>query len=244
MAKDIRRVPLGELLERHPGWGSVLEEFGIDGRTGTAISLAAAAERVGVDVDVVVAAFSGPPRDRWECRSIDQAPPRALIRHIEQAHHELLRHEFPRITVLIEQARRNRPDDDRLAELAGTFADLRADMEPHLVSEETILFPLCRDLIDAFSWPSFHSGPVSNPIDTLRHDHDHAGSLLDELDGLMATAADGSGIAAGTSSGDPRDAELFDAIRSLAGDLRRHLTEEDSLLFPRVLELASELNEA
>lgn len=236
MPTDIRRERLGELFERHPGWVAVLEEFGIDGRHGTTITLAAAAERVGVDVEEVVAEISG-RRDRWSCRSIDRAPIRAMIDHVEQVHHAFLRREFPRITQLIRAAQDGRPGDQRLTQLDTAFASLRADMEPHLASEEAVLFPVCRDLANAFSWPSFHSGPVVLPIELLRHDHDRADSLLDELTRIIDDDR-----SAESPMERPDEAELVAAIRSLDVDLRRHLAEENDLLFPRVLSLSAELD--
>lgn len=229
MGTDIRRESVGELFERHPGWASVLEEFGIDGRQGTTITLTAAADRVGVDVDDVVIALSGPAHGRWNCESIGRAPLRVLLDHIEHVHHRFLREELPKMADQIAAARRSRPHDAGLAEVEEAYGRFRAELELHLDSEESQLFPLCRDLADAFSWPSFHVGAIENPIEGLRHDHDHTAVLLADL-AAAVNVVDGEEV-------------LFAAIRSLDLDLRQHLTEETDLLFPAVLKVAAELKE-
>jgi regulator of cell morphogenesis and NO signaling len=240
MASDIRLEVLDDLIERHPGWAPALEELGIDGRDGTGLTLAAAADRAGVDVDTVVAALPGPTRARRDCDSLDGVPVRVLVDHIEQVHHEFLRSQFQLVAQLIDEARHDDPTHAGLVRLADGLTELRGDLEPHILSEETTLFPLCRDIADAFSWPSFHTGPIVDPIQALRHDHADANRLLDDLLALVADEGQ-AGEAGQVGAG---HAELVAAINDLDSDLRRHLDEENELLFPRVLALAAELNEA
>ncbi len=238
MVLDIRSVTLATIVDQYPGWIPVLEEFGIDGRNGLAITLAAASDRVDADINAVVAALSGPPLNRWDCRTVGAAPIRSLIEHIETVHHSFLRNEFPRINQLIAAARLERPNDALLSAINEHFDELRGDMEPHILSEGRMLFPMCKSIVDAFSWPSFHSGPVAHPIDLLKHDHDHAGelltalvSLVDDFDQLRGALEDEDDIA-----------ELVAAVLGLNADLRQHLSEENDLLFPKTLRLAGELN--
>jgi iron-sulfur cluster repair di-iron protein len=62
-----------------------------------------------------------------------------------------------------------------------TFTALRDDLEPHLMKEEQVLFPMIRDLADATTAPTFHCGSVANPIRMMLLEHDRAGELLAEL---------------------------------------------------------------
>ena len=54
-------------------------------------------------------------------------------------------------------------------------------MEPHLLKEEIVLFPLVRELAGATAAPSFHCGSVGNPIRVMTAEHDSVGHLLHEL---------------------------------------------------------------
>jgi regulator of cell morphogenesis and NO signaling len=202
----------------------VLEEFGIDGRLGTGITLHAAADRVGADIEVVITSLSGPRRHPRPCASIGSAPLRLLVDHIEEVHHAFLRSELPTIAGAIDRALPQRPDDRRLVALAAAFAEFRSELEPHLEAEEATLFPLCRDLADAFSWPSFHTGPIVHPIEVLEHDHD-------QIDGLLSAVAQ---LAAGDDSTAP-------PIARLEGEFRQHLREENELLFPEAVRLYDEV---
>lgn len=49
-----------------------------------------------------------------------------------------------------------------LTEVRTLFGALRADLEPHLMKEERILFPMVRELVTATTAPSFRCG--SSPI--------------------------------------------------------------------------------
>jgi regulator of cell morphogenesis and NO signaling len=224
MSVDLRHEQLDDLIERHRGWTHVLEEFGIDGRLGTGITLHAAADRVGADIEVVIASLSGPRRHPRPCTSIGSAPLRPLIDHIEEVHHAFLRSELPVIAGAIDDELRQRPDDHRLVALAAAFAEFRSELEPHLASEEATLFPLCRDLADAFSWPSFHTGPIVHPIQVLEHDHDHIDGLLSEVTRLAAG-----------------DDVLTPLITELESEFTQHLREENELLFPEAVRLHDEL---
>ncbi len=240
MATDLGHEILADLLTHYPGWRGLLGEFGIDGRHGTDITLAAAAERAGVDLATVSEAMSGGRRAGIDCGAAERAPVGALIRHIEDAHHGFLRREFPRIARLIGDRRRGESTQGWLTRLDDAFRELRGDMEPHLLVEETVLFPMCHDIVDASSWPSFHSGPIGEPIKRLRHDHHHADELVGELERLLARDGGGPVVA----DDDPGLEAIVAAVHLLNEDLRRHLVEENEMLFPKVLELAAALDDS
>lgn len=232
MTIDLRLETLRSIREQHPGWAPVLEEFGISGRQGDTLTLAAAADRAGVEVAIVLSAMSGPPRARWDCSTIDRAPVRAMVDHIETVHHGFLRREFPRAALLLDAAVLDHPRDERLLDLRAAFTELRDEMEPHLAMEEAILFPICRDLANAFSWPSFHIGPVTKPIALLQHDHDHADRLLADMS--VVTDTHPGPVDTGVQS-------VFTELGAIEYDLRQHLREENEVLFPATLRLAEEL---
>ena len=234
---DVRSEPIGRLVRQHPAWVAVLEEFGIDGRGGTSHTLLAATDQAGVDIEAVLAAMAGAPRSQIACERVGTVSLRLLVDHVEQVHHVRTRELLVRLHRALgdsdgEPSGHDDPARDgprRVAEQAA--ATLAERLEQHLVTEELLLFPLCRDLLDAFSWPSFHVGPLDPSLDHVHHDHH-------ELDAQLDAVAD-----AVTQVGGPDGAEhpALAVLEELRADLERHLHEEETLLLPAARRLAEEL---
>lgn len=156
-----------------------------------------------------------------------------LIADIEQLHHVFTRTELNRITELFES--------DKLKalpivqKLEHYFMELQADLLPHLMKEEYILFPFIRELEnDPKHLPSSCFGSVSNPIRMMRTEHANVKHLLEKLRELtsyytLAPDSDAEAIA------------LYSALARLDADLEEHIQWEDCVLFPRAIQLESAL---
>jgi regulator of cell morphogenesis and NO signaling len=226
---------LGALVTDHPHIARTLERRHLDYCCGGNHTLAEACAESGNDVDEVVAElsalepFTNP--SRWAAMGAAE-----LVDHLESTHHRYLWDEMPRLTELgakvvsVHGARHN-----ELAAIADTFAALRADLEPHLLKEERILFPIIRQLdADVASGTSseFHCGSVRNPISVMLAEHDAAGDLLARLRDLT----DGYRL--------PDDAcasyaAWFRGLEELEHDTHQHIHKENNRLFPMVVELES-----
>ena len=105
--------------------------------------------------------------------------PAQLVDHIESTHHRYLHQELPRLAALTDKVvgvhGTRHPE---LHRVKVTFTALRDDLEPHLMKEERVLFPMIRELADATTAPTFHCGSVANPIRMMLLEHDRAGELL------------------------------------------------------------------
>lgn len=155
------------------------------------------------------------------------APLAQLCDHIVATHHAYLKTELPRLTELIAKVVNAHGDKDpNLARLRQVFADLRNELEPHMLKEERILFPAIRQLEQASARPSFPFGTVANPIRMMEHEHDiagHALTLIRELTRDFEVPAD----ACNTYRA------LLDALREFQADLHQHIHKENNILFPR-----------
>ena len=104
---------------------------------------------------------------------------RQLVDHIESTHHRYLWDELPRLSALVDKVRGvHGGRHPELHDVGECFADLRAELEPHLLKEERVLFPMIRELAGATSPPAFHCGTIRNPISVMMREHDQAGELL------------------------------------------------------------------
>ena len=77
--------------------------------------------------------------------------------------------------------RRPRRPAPELHEIARCFRAIRADIEPHLVKEERVLFPAIGQLATSSTAPTFGFGSIGSPISAMLCDHDEFGALLRQL---------------------------------------------------------------
>ena len=139
---------LGDLVTADPSLARQLERHGLDYCCGGSRTIAEACASQGLAVEAVIAELTtdaDPPSPAWTTMAADD-----LVDHIEATHHRYLWQELPRLSALIDKvtsvhgARHPELDD-----VARCFETLRADLEPHLVKEERVLFPMIRELATA-----------------------------------------------------------------------------------------------
>jgi regulator of cell morphogenesis and NO signaling len=166
---------------------------------------------------------------------VDGHGPAQLVDHLEATHHRYLHGELPRLAALARKVEGVHGDrHPELRRVASTFTELHADLEPHLMKEERVLFPMIRELAGATTAPSFHCGSVDNPIRMMLLEHDRAGELLLELRDLTngyQPPADGCASYQA----------LYRGLEELEADTHLHVHKENNVLFPAVLALEAAL---
>ena len=231
---------VAQWVAENPPTATVLEEFEIDYCCGGGISLSEACERKRLDPDAVLSRLSEAAvearkesTENWLDSELSE-----LCDHIEATHHSYLRKQLPRLTELIDKvACAHEAKHPELRALQQAFRDLRAELEPHMMKEEQILFPAIRQLENIASQPTFPFGSVANPIRMMEHEHDAAGSGLTrirELTGRYETPEDACNTYI----------VMLNALQELEADLHRHIHKENFILFPRAQQLESALSEA
>jgi len=155
--------------------------------------------------------------------------PVELVDHLETTHHRYLSDTLPRVGALVDKVAAVHSDrHPELVTVRSLFAELRADLEPHLVKEERVLFPMIRELATAATAPRFHCGTLANPIRVMLTEHDTAGDLLARL---RAATANYSVPADGCASYHA----LYAALAEVEADTHLHVHKENNVLFPAVL---------
>jgi regulator of cell morphogenesis and NO signaling len=225
---------LGDLVTSHPELAVELERLGFDYCCGGERALAESCAELGLDVDAVVAILAVVPptteEPAWVSMGVTE-----LVDHIEATHHRYLWDELPRLSALVDKITGVHGDRHReLAAVQRCYEELRADLEPHLMKEERVLFPMIRQLARSDTAPAFHCGRIANPISVMLAEHDRAGELLAELRGLTGgyqTPADGCASYRA----------CYAALADLEADTHLHVHKENNVLFPAVLDLESRL---
>lgn len=225
---------LGEIVDRHPSLARELDRRELDYCCGGRRTLADACREQGLDPGAVVGELAGlaPEEQPGEWTGLD---PVGLVEHIEATHHRFLKAELPRLSALADKVREvHGASHPELVEVAKVFRRLRAEMEPHLMKEEQVLFPMIRQLAEARFRPAFHCGSITNPVSVMLAEHDQAGNLLDRLvslTGRFETPADGCASYKA----------CYDGLAELDADTRLHVHKENNVLFPAVVALENRL---
>ena len=224
---------VGELVRQRPLYARVFEELKIDYCCGGKVPLAEACEKGGIDVEAVLEQINQCDTAAEHTVSID---PDALsltelADHIEATHHAYLRKELPRLDWMTEKvARVHGEKDSRLSVVRDAFLALKAELEPHMMKEERILFPLVRELESSKELPDFHCGSIANPIRQMEHEHDQAGNALTIL-------------RQSTDDYTPPDwacntyRAMLASLEVLEADMHQHIHKENNVLFPKALEM-------
>lgn len=224
---------LADLVLARPGLATRFDELGLDYCCGGAATLADAVAAAGLDGATILADLAAVPAESSSAPS--GADPGELVDWIEATHHAYLRDALPRLVALAEKvASVHGGNHSELTEVAALVHAIRADLEPHLLKEERVLFPMVRELAAATSAPAFHCGALANPISVMLREHDAVGEMLARLRALTAgytVPADGCGSYHALISG----------LAELESDTHRHVHVENNVLFPAVLAAEQEL---
>ena len=219
-----------------PNATRVFEELKIDYCCGGNQPLNEACRQKGLGVDTVLqrlqtAGFAHPGTE--EVSDAESLPLTKLINLIIDKHHVFTRNELARLTSLLDKVcsvhGTNHPE---LLSIKAQFQFLHAELEPHMMKEERILFPYITRLeaaVNENQAPPFAPfGEVRNPILVMMREHEAAGEILKtirELSNDFAVPEDGC-LSYQT---------LYNALEELEKDLHQHIHLENNILFPRSL---------
>jgi len=219
-------APLAELVTERPDLARTFDYLGLDYCCGGGQTLVSACLAAELDVEEVVARLvesSAGADDDWV--SLD---PPGLVDHLEQTHHVYLGEALPHLAALfthvIEAHGERHPE---LHDVHATFGELRRDIEPHLLKEEQVLFPMIRELFESRGAPTFYCGSLQNPIGVMCLEHDKVGELLARLRAQTAAYVTPGDVCA-------RYGALYAALAELEADTHLHIHKENNVLFPAV----------
>lgn len=222
---------LADIVTDHPDLARELERRSLDYCCHGNRTLAEACDDVGLDPAAVadeLAQGASETREAWA-----DLPPVDLVDHLEATHHRYLHDELPRLDALSEKVEGvHGARHTGLAAVRSTFIALRTDLEPHLLKEEQVLFPMIRELAATTGGPSpeFHCGSLANPISVMLAEHDRAGELLARLRDLTDDYTLPDDACASYAA-------LYSGLEQLEADTHLHVHKENNLLFPAVVEL-------
>ena len=163
-----------------------------------------------------------------DTRNWSREPLSTLTSYIVTVYHQPLREELPRLKAMAERvARVHGGKALYLARLEAIVAELCADLLTHMRKEEMVLFPAIEELTRGATGRWF---PIDTPIAVMEHEHDHAGSLLEEMRVITAGYHVPEWACATTRA-------LYQGLAELESAMHVHVHLENNVLFPRALDL-------
>jgi regulator of cell morphogenesis and NO signaling len=158
-----------------------------------------------------------------------------LITLIVEKHHAYTRKELEFLSELLERVctahGQNHPE---LLHIRAHFYNLHAELLPHMMKEENILFPFITRLEMSVTEdrpaPFAPFGQLRNPIAVMMSEHESAGEILEKIRTLSHdfTVPDDACFSYRT---------LYKTLEELELDLHQHIHLENNVLFPRASEL-------
>lgn len=188
--------------------------------TATASAPAPAANGAATTTNVAPAPAPEPKpaakKTNWELRSSAE-----LVDHIISHFHEGLRRDLPALSdaaLRVQRANAQHPAVPK--QLADELAELYAELDGHMIKEETVLFPELRT--------GARGGQLDMPIRMMERDHEAHDQRLERIREQTANL---------TPPADASDAwkDLYAKLAQLEADLREHIYLEDNILFARAM---------
>ncbi len=218
----------------------VFESYGIDYCCNGRIPLAEACAKRGIDLDTVLAEVEQLPRGT--APDATQWPVEFLIDYIVNTHHQYVRTMLVPITEhAAKVAHRHGETHPETLEVADIFADIRAELESHMVKEEQILFPYIKRLAAIERGDAANTGgglgSVLGPISVMEAEHQNVGRAYESMHAIT------NGLEI------PPDActtftLLYNELREFEQDLHMHIHLENNVLHPKAIAMEAALNSA
>lgn len=226
---------LGDLVIADPRRSKVFADFELDYCCNGHRPLEEAVAEAGLDLDTVTAALDLP--ETAENTATQQTLENASLAHdIVDTHHAYMWAEMPLLLGLVNKVRDVHSDrHPELVRVAELFTEAITGLEPHMTTEERLIFPAITRLEKTQDTAKLPFESFDEPIKKLRDEHDEIGRIFKEL----RATTNGYQV--------PEDAcasytMMLNGLAEMETDLHEHIHKENNVLFPQVLNLEAEHN--
>jgi len=231
-AKFTIHTPINDFIAGDVRRTGIFEDLSIDSCCGGHRTLAEACAEKGIDPETVLTRLMTDPTESDSVAAVVEGMDGSLsesVDHLLETHHKYLKEALPRLAALLDKVVNAHVErHPELTTVRELFGELRADLEPHLMKEEQVLFPIIKVLETSGGNADFHCGSVLNPIRVMQGEHEQALTLFEKI---RATTRNFNMPEDGCQS----YRLLLTGLDELEMDTRLHIQKENEILFPQVL---------
>jgi regulator of cell morphogenesis and NO signaling len=225
-------TPINEFIAEDVRRTGIFEELNIDSCCGGHRTLAEACAEKGIDPEAVLNQLMTDSPENDPVVAVTEGMDGSLseaVDHLLQTHHTFLKEALPRLAALLDKVVNahvaRHPELNTVQQL---FGELRADLEPHLMKEEQVLFPMIKQLELSGGTAEFHCGTLQNPIHVMLAEHEQVLTLFEKMRAV-------TGNFKMPEDGCESYRLLLTGLDELEMDTRLHIQKENEILFPQVL---------
>ena len=226
---------VGQLAVEFPNSIRLFDRHGIDYCCEGYRSLADACEEAGILVEEITNSEELTAAHEVSNDQFAAVPLNELITYIVDTHHSYTKTEIQRLRLLVARvcdAHGTRHPE--LIHLKSRLQELFAELEPHMLKEECVLFPYVTRLQEAVDNQHYMSTPtfrtVMNPVRMLTLEHEGAGYLLKQIRRTTNNYIVPADACASFKA-------LYEALEKFDKDLHQHIHLENNILFPRAMKM-------
>ena len=233
-AKFTIQTPIKDFIAEDVRRTGIFEDLNIDSCCGGHRTLAEACAEKGIDPETVLNRLMADSPENDPVAAVVEGMDGSLseaVDHLLQTHHIFLKEALPRLAALLDKVVNahvaRHPELNTVQKL---FGELRADLEPHLMKEEQVLFPMIKQIESSGGTAELHCGSVQNPIRVMQMEHEQALTLFEKIRAV-------TGNFRMPEDGCESYRLLLTGLDELEMDTRLHIQKENEILFPQVLAL-------
>jgi regulator of cell morphogenesis and NO signaling len=225
---------LASIVTHNSSAARIFENFSLDFCCKGKRTLSEACKEKGLDINQVMAAIEWQSsRDYSAGRDFSAFSCEQIIGYILLHHHFYVRQAMPSIQAHLKKVcTKHGTRFPYMLEVSELFQQIRAEMEPHMMKEETILFPHIKAMEKAEIDPDSF---IAAPIEIMMQEHEQTGELLERIREIT----NGYTIPEGACT---TFTLLLNELRQFEEDMHKHVHLENYILFPKVITMLASTN--
>ena len=207
---------------------SVFKKYNLDFCCGGGISIAEACKKNNIDVESLIADLNTntASNNKTNHNFKDWDIP-FLVDYVVNVHHKYVKENTDTISEFAHKVAKVHGDHSpEVVKIAELYEKIAADLKPHMVKEERILFPAIKAYVDNKN-QSFPFGSIENPIGMMEHEHEIVGVYAKEIISLSHNFETPE-WACNTYKA------LYFKLDEFINDLFQHIHLENNILFNKV----------
>jgi regulator of cell morphogenesis and NO signaling len=241
---ELSNQTLAEIVTSNHRTAAVLEKYHLDFCCKGKRSLRQACSEKNISIDELLNELQTvSPGSSGSCKvatPFDKLSLSRLTDYIVTTHHSYVKKETLQLFAYIQKvASKHGYRHPELFKIFELVSAIKEEMELHMQKEEQVLFPRIKEIEEYSLQPDEHKLNIAYlqaPITMMEQEHDHAGSLMEEIR-LLSNNYEAPEDACTTYK------LTYASLKAFETDLHQHVHLENNILFPKAIALAKNISE-